>query len=119
MISIDETALKACRENNKAKASDDAAEPEVGGNAQKYKQLLGTQSKTGDVEEFTYTKWDQSAHELILLNLLQEYELFVNPPPADPSTGTIPKAKKPAILDEQTLKMGVSFSAHKKAQNII
>ena len=102
MVSIDETALKACRENNTAKAADEAAEPEVGGNAQKYKELLGTQAKTGDVEEFTYTKWDKAAHELIILNLLQEYELFVNPPAADPSTGTIPQAKKPAILDEQT-----------------
>ncbi len=119
MVSIDETAVKACRENNKAKSADEAAEPEVGGNAQKYKELLGTQSKTSDVEEFTYTKWEKSAHELIILNLLNEYELFVTPPVADPSTGTIPKAKKPAIIDEQTLKMGVSFSAHKKAQNII
>ena len=41
LISIDETALKACRDNNKAKTTDENAEPEVGGNGQKYKELLG------------------------------------------------------------------------------
>ena len=119
MINIDENALKACRENNKEKTANETAEPEVGGNTQKYKQLLGSQAKFGDAEEFTYTNWPQSALELVLLNLLQEYEKFVNPPEADPSTGTIPKPQKPAILDQNTLRMGVSFSAHKKTQNIV
>ena len=41
MVAVDENTLKACRENNKAKAADEANEPEAGGNAQKYKQLLG------------------------------------------------------------------------------
>jgi hypothetical protein len=57
MITIDETALKACRENNKEKTGDESSEPEVGGNTQKYKQLLGAQAKFGDAEEFSYTNW--------------------------------------------------------------
>jgi hypothetical protein len=47
--------------------------------------------------------------------LLQEYENFVNPPKPDPSTGTIPTPKKPAILDPLTVKMGVAFKAHKSS----
>ena len=54
-----------------------------------------------------------------MLNLLEEYEKFMTPPVADPNTGTIPEAKKPAILDTQTQKMGVAFSAHKKTENIV
>lgn len=119
MISIDETALKACRENNQAKTVNEAVDPELGGNSQKYKQLLGAQAKTGDCDEFTYIKWDQSALELVLFNLLQEYDNYLSPPQPDPSTGTIPKPKLPAILDPLTIKMGVGFKAHQKTQNIV
>ena len=71
------------------------------------------------MQEFTYTKWNLGGQELVLLNLLQEYEKFMTPPVADASTGTIPEAKKPAILNSQTQKMGVAFSAHKKTENIV
>ena len=42
MVAIDETAIKACRENNKEKLGDESSDPEVGGNLRKYKQLLGS-----------------------------------------------------------------------------
>ena len=119
MIAVDENALKACREINKAQADAETNEPEVGGTNKKYQQLLGSQQKTGDVQEFTYTKWNLGGQELVLLNLLQEYEKFMTPPVADANTGTIPEPKKPAILDAHTQKMGVAFSAHKKTENIV
>jgi hypothetical protein len=36
MISIDENALKACRENNQDKTLDETIDPIVGGNGQKF-----------------------------------------------------------------------------------
>ena len=36
MIAVDETALKACREINKAQVDAEKNEPEVGGNTKKY-----------------------------------------------------------------------------------
>ena len=52
---------------------------------------------------FTITQWSSTAHELVLLNLLQDFEL----------TG------KPALLDPRTIKVGMSFKAHTKVQNVI
>ena len=43
MIAVDENALKACREINKGQVDAEANEPEVGGTAKKYQQLLGSQ----------------------------------------------------------------------------
>lgn len=48
--------------------------------------------------------WSGTAHELILVNLLNEFE-------KDPS-------KVPTILDQKTTKVGMSFQAHKKFQNV-
>ena len=47
-------------------------------------------------------QWDGTAHELIIFNMLEEYE----------QTG------KASVLDDQTVKVGMSFKAHKKFQNI-
>jgi hypothetical protein len=52
--------------------------------------------------EFTYVQWEGTATDLILLNLLQDFEL----------------EGKPSIIDEQLIKVGMSFKAHKKAQNV-
>ena len=81
---------------------DESAEPKEGGNLDHYKQILGEKQKTPNAEEHTYSQWTGSAHELILLNLLQEFE----------------KSGKPALLDVQTTKVGLAFAAHKKTQNI-
>ena len=71
-IAVDETTLKACREyNDKIIDTPDQEVPTTGGgNGEKYKELLGAQAKSGDVEEFTYTQWGGNAIELLLLNLL-------------------------------------------------
>ena len=55
MVSVDETACKACRSNNLKILENQSVDPEQGGNAAQYKSLMTAQAKTGDVEEFTYT----------------------------------------------------------------
>lgn len=75
--------------------------PNLGGNIERLKALLG-QAKAPEAEEFTITQWSGTAHELVLLNLLQTYEI----------------SEKPAILDAKTIKVGMSFKAHKKVQNV-
>jgi len=67
-------ACQACRENNKEVLNDDTKDPSQGGNKDRYTKLIGGISKTSDVEEFTYTQWTGSATDLIILNLLEEYE---------------------------------------------
>jgi hypothetical protein len=54
-IALDEIASKACRETNEKVLTDQSVDPEHGGNAQRYKNLLGATAKTGDIEEFTYS----------------------------------------------------------------
>ena len=121
-IAVDETTLKACREyNDKIIATPDQEVPNTGGgNGEKYKELLGAQAKSGDVEEFTYTQWGGNAIELLLLNLLQEYEVANTEDKKKETDDATPKAKKvPALLDPMTVKMGTSFKPHKKTQNVV
>jgi len=80
----------------------------MGGNVEKYKAIVT--SKNENTEEFTYTQWSSSATDLVLLNLLQEYEKL-NKTPSD-------QGKLPALLDNATLRVGLSFRTHKKAENI-
>lgn len=101
LLKIDEHAFMACRQNNDAALADEGMMPKQGGNLDRLKVILG-EGKMPTAEEFTMVKWEGSAHELILFNLLEEYE----------------KTGKPAILDSQTVKVGMSFKAHKKLQNI-
>jgi hypothetical protein len=48
-------------------------------------------------------KWDGTANELILLNLLEDYEK---------------QGAKCPIIDSRTSKVGMSFKPHKKVENI-
>jgi hypothetical protein len=112
MIALDDSAMKACRENNEKVVSANTNEPEIGGNEQCYKKILGSQQKTGSVDEGTYIAWGGNGMDMVIMNLLQEYEAFTNPKKEDK------KANKPALLDPLTIKMGVSFKAHKKTENI-
>ena len=112
MIGLDTSAMQACRENNEKVVSDNRDEPEIGGNAEVYKKILGSQQKMGSVDEGTYIAWDGNGMDMVVMNLIQEYEVFTNPKKGDK------KANRPALLDPLTIKLGVSFKAHKKAQNI-
>ena len=104
--------MKACRDNNDRVLANQSVDPEVGGNTEAYKRILGTQSKSGDVDEATYVGWEGNGMEIVLMNLLLEYETFKYPPKGDS------KPTKPALLDPLTVKMGISFKAHKKAQSV-
>lgn len=115
-------ACQACRENNKEILKDDTKDPSQGGNKDRYTKLIGGISKTSDVEEFTYTQWTGSATDLIILNLLDEYERIhsiENSKTKDASMNTsLGNDKKPALLDPNTVRVGLAFSGHKKVQNI-
>ena len=113
MIALDETAMKACKQNNETVVLDNKDVPEIGGNEDLYKAMLGAQQKSGAADEGTYFTWEGNGMEMVLINLLQEYEAFVNPQKEDKKGG-----QRPALLDPLTVKMGCSFKAHKKAQNI-
>jgi len=112
-------ASQACRENNKEILKDDNKEPAQGGNKDRYIALIGGISKTSDVEEFTYTQWTGSATDLIILNLLNEYERIHSTESStsktkDLSTSSNGNDKKPALLDPNTMRVGLAFAGHKK-----
>ena len=92
-ISFDQTANQACRQNNQIQLKNENNEPELGGNIAYYKGMLGASQKTPEAEENTIVGWSGTAHELIILNLLNEFE----------------KTQKPAILDPKTTMVGMSF----------
>ena len=102
LIQIDAQSNQACRENNDViLVNEEVAAPVDGGNLEKLKAIVGDEKAPNGVE-YTYFQWEGTAHELILLNLLQDYE----------------KDGKAAILDDTLIKVGMSFKAHKKVQNI-
>ncbi len=76
--------------------------PLPGGNVEQFKIVLKG-GKSPECEEFTMVKWDGTALELILLNLLEDYDK---------------KGTQAAIIDSKTMKVGMSFKAHKKVENI-
>ena len=112
MIGLDTYAIQACRENNEKIVADNKEDPEIGGNEEAYKKILGSQQKSGSVDEGTYIAWGGNGMDMVIMNLIQEYEAFTNPKKGDK------KAATPALLDPLTIKMGVSFKAHKKTENI-
>ena len=75
--------------------------PIEGGNLEKLKTILGDDKAPNGVE-FTYVQWEGTAHELVLFNLLMDFE----------------NEGKPSILDDTLIKVGMSFKAHKKVQNV-
>lgn len=104
-IAFDQDATKACKANNEEVLKEETKDPKQGGNIEHFKKILGEKAKTPDAEEFTFVQWVGTAHDLVILNLLQEYEKSTN-------------EKKPALLDTKTVKVGMSFKPHKKSQNI-
>ena len=108
-LAHDPVACKACKEENDKLTKEDQPDltkPSTAVSA-RFKELNGT-AKTGEIEEFTYSQWSSTATDIVLLNLLQEYE----------KTSKEAKDKKPALLDPLTVKVGLSFSGHKKVQNV-
>ena len=78
---------------------DQTQDPQSGGNIEHFKKILDQKDKSPDAEEFTFIEWTGTAQEMILLNLLEEYEK---------------EGKKPAVINDKLVKMGVSFKPHKK-----
>ena len=99
---MDQLAHQACRNNNEKLIVVEKEVPLPGGNVEQFKILLKGQ-RNPECEEFTMVKWNGTAFELVLLNLLDEYEK---------------KGLSCAILDSKTMKVGMSFKPHKKVENI-
>lgn len=97
-VALDENACKACRSNTDKKMSAEG-EVEKGGNAQEYQAILG---KTAETEECTQIGWNGSALELIINTLIEGWTAN----------------QKHVIFEHKVTKVGVSFKADKKVQNI-
>ncbi len=95
LVSLEREANQACRENNRKILLNENNDPPLGGNADIYKQLLGMRAKSVQVEENTYVGWSGSALDLVILNLLTEFERD--------------STKMPSILNESLLRIGISF----------
>ena len=66
-------------------------------------KLIVAGQKQAEVREFTYwNEWKYSPHELVLLNILVEFDNF----------------GKSFILDEKTLRVGFSYSGHSTFGNM-
>ena len=47
--------------------ADNKEEPEIGGNAEVYKKILGGQQKSGTVDEGNYIAWDGNGMDMVLM----------------------------------------------------
>ena len=101
IVKLDEMACRACQKNNDRLIALNEKVPLPGGNIDQLKVLVGGQRIT-ECEEYTMVKWTWSPHEIILLNLLDEFE---NNP-------------KPALIDVRCATVGLSFKSHKTVENI-
>ena len=98
LISMELEANKACRQNNSMILCNENCDPKLGGNIDIYQQSLGNRAKSVQVEEFTYSGWSGTALDLIILNMLNEFER--NSP------------EPPCILSNDFIRLGISFQAH-------
>ena len=64
--------------------------------------MLGS-ARSPECEEYTMVKWEGTALELMLLNLLDDFEK---------------KGLRASIIDPKTMLVGMSFKPHKKVENI-
>jgi hypothetical protein len=105
-ILFDENACKACRSNSEKKMGanfDTGLENfERGGNGTEYSGMLGSGEKSCLTEECTTVGWKGTASELVYFNLVEGFERDKNHP----------------MIDEKTVKVGVSFKSHKKYENV-
>jgi hypothetical protein len=76
--------------------------PEHGGNIQTMKNLMGS-DKFAEMYEYTFMYWKDTPHELMLLNILLDFE----------------KYGKSVILSYDTYKMGISYLGHKKVNGVV
>ena len=102
LVKIDPQAMQACKENNDAHIKKETEVPQPGGNLDQLKKILGS-TKMPEAEEYTMVQWESAAYEIVLLNLISDYEK---------------KNGYCAIIDPKTLRIGMSFKPHKKVENI-
>ena len=73
LLKMDQMAHNACKNNNASLIVVEKEVPLPGGNLNQYRILLGGQ-RSPDCDEYTMVKWDLTALELVLLNLLVDFE---------------------------------------------
>ena len=96
-LGLDTDAMKACRLNNEALKMVTTSEgiPLNGNQIQLQNLVSGT--KQNEIVEFTYwSEWKHSAHELILTNILVDFE----------------RHDRSIMLDHKTMRCGFSYAGH-------
>lgn len=101
-IKVNPLAVRACKSLNEAHLRNAKQDPAEGGAIAKLQDIAG-KDKTVDAAEHTSIKWTGSALELVLLDLLNDYER---------------QAKKSPVINPLTTGLGVSFKPHKKCKNV-
>ena len=105
---FDETANKACIQNNKAVCAKNEKEPtQKGGNIEIFNNMLQEQGKSSAVcFEFTQYDWEHPATYLVAYQIVQSYKSL------DPNS-------KLHILDDKVTSFGMSYMSHKSLENVI
>ena len=73
LVAMDEIVHRACVINNDKKIMMEKEVPMPGGNLEELKVLLRG-DRVQEAEEFTMVQWDGTALQLIILNLLNEFD---------------------------------------------
>ncbi|CDW89154.1 UNKNOWN [Stylonychia lemnae] len=99
-LAIDQNAIEACRQSNVEITS---SKREIkGGNIEKMRTIVLANFKSYEGQDFTVTSWRGSPHELVIYNMLQDFEIN----------------GKSTILDFKTFKVGLSFYGHREKENV-
>ena len=102
-LALDADVMKACKLNNDELKSitDDKMIPKDGN--RKKLALLTQSSLSTEAVEFTYwSTWDRTPHELVLLNILIDYD----------------RHNKSIILGEMSIRCGFGYAGHPKFGNV-
>ena len=106
-VKFDGQANEACRKNNEAIVEKNEAAPALGGNMEKYKEIVG-EDKNSECFEYTMTKFEgTAAEEFVCLELALDWDREGE------------EGKKSPLLDKDISLVGISNKAHKSCINVI
>ena len=106
-VKFDGQANEACRKNNETIVEKNEAAPALGGNMEKYKEIVG-EDKNSECFEYTMTKFEGTApEEFVCLELALDWDREGD------------EGKKSPLLDKDISLVGISNKAHKSCVNVI
>ena len=102
-LSVDRDVMAACRENNEnLKSVTKDKDIPTDGNTKVLARIMNS-TKSTDIVEFTYwSTWKHTAHELVLLNILVDFE----------------RHDTSIILCERAMRCGFAYAGHPKFGNM-